>query len=127
MALPHHMIVCYKFTIANKMIILKNDKYRKARGGEAHLLNIYCVPCNTLLIKYQKDGKGNLLRCYLNRIMHPPHLEKLQRQFTVTNLRDLPNLTCQSCNVVIGTPIVYMDGRIAYKLRKGYYHKKRIF
>lgn len=111
----------------NKTIILKNDKYRKRRGGQAHLLELYCVSCEDSLLKYQKDGKGNLLRCYLNRIMHPSKLEELQYKFTSNNFRDLPNLACQSCNKVIGTPMIHMDGRIAYRLRKGLYAKKRIF
>ena len=102
---------------------LKNDKYRKARGGEAHLLDIYCVQCNRHLMKYQKDGKGQLMRCYLNRIFHPPALERLQ--YTVAYLKQMSNLVCHSCFTVIGTPMVYDDGRLAFRLRKGFYSKKR--
>ena len=41
---------------------LKSDKYRKARGGTAHFLNIYCVRCNAFVLLYQKDGPGQVLR-----------------------------------------------------------------
>lgn len=112
--------------ISNR-IKLKKDRYRSARGGEAHLLDIFCSNCNSLIIKYQKDGRGGLLRCYLNRILFPPDLEALQYHYNHSNLKNLPNLTCQSCKSVIGTPMVYTDGRIAYRLQIGNFQKKLVF
>jgi len=106
---------------------LKKDRYRNVRGGEAHLLDIRCVKCNSLIITYQKDGIGGLLRCYLNRIMYPPELERLQYHFNRNNLKSLPNLTCKSCGLLIGTPMLYMDGRVAYRLQRGNFLKRRIF
>jgi hypothetical protein len=103
---------------------LKNDKYRKARGGSTRLLDIFCVSCNGLLMKYQKDGKGNLLRCYLNRIFYPPNLEQLQHDPKIQSPRDMLNLACSQCKSVIGTPMFYEDGRLAFRLRKGLYYKK---
>ncbi|MBI4155367.1 hypothetical protein HY498_04770 [Candidatus Woesearchaeota archaeon] len=106
---------------------LKNDKYRRKRGGEAHFIDIYCINCNNFLLKYQKDGKGTLQRCYLNRIFYPQYLERLQYNPKIKGYKDLPNLICQSCNTVIGTPMLHHDGRLAFKLRKGLYFKKRVF
>jgi len=48
--------------------ILKNDKYRKSRGGYSRLLNISCQECGSQICSYQKDGPGNLRRMYLDRI-----------------------------------------------------------
>lgn len=110
-----------------KSIQLKNDKYRSARGGEAHLLEIYCAKCNNPIIKYQKDGKGGLLRCYLNRIMNPIEMEKLQYYFSPANIKNLPNFTCKNCNNIVGTPMIHLDGRVAFRLRRGAYCKRRIF
>ena len=112
---------------AEKKIRLKNDKYRAARGGEAHLLEISCARCNKQIILYQKDGKGGLLRCYLNRIMYPFLLENLQYNFNSKNIKSLPNLKCYVCSNIIGIPMIYEDGRVAYRLRKGFYSKRRLF
>ena len=62
---------------------LKNDIYRKARGGYARLLNISCRKCKQLLFVYQKDGPGNLRRLYLDRILPSLSLSlKNQKCFT---------------------------------------------
>lgn len=106
---------------------LKNDRYRSARGGEAHLLDISCTRCTNQVLKYQKDGKGDLLRLYLNRIFHPPDFERLQYFFTRANYRQMPALKCPSCSGLIGTPTLYSDGRPAFKLIRGTYHKRKVF
>lgn len=48
--------------------ILKNDRFRKNRGGHSRLLEIACEKCDALACRYQKDGPGNLRRMYLDRI-----------------------------------------------------------
>jgi hypothetical protein len=50
---------------------LKNDKYKKARGGYSRLLSISCRKCNSVICSYQKDGAGNLRRMYIDRINEP--------------------------------------------------------
>lgn len=50
---------------------LKNDKYKKARGGYSRLLNIACQKCGGFICQYQKDGAGNLRRMYIDRILSP--------------------------------------------------------
>lgn len=50
---------------------LKNDKYKKARGGYSRLLNIACQKCGSSICQYQKDGAGNLRRMYIDRILSP--------------------------------------------------------
>lgn len=104
---------------------LKNDKYRRARGGKACQMDLCCVKCSYIILKYQKDGDGTLMRCYLNRILYPPELERLQYNLNIRSPKDMPNLTCKSCNTVIGTPMLHHGGRLAFKLRKGFYFKRR--
>lgn len=102
---------------------LKNDKYRKARGGTARFLTIRCAQCSELLMIYQKDGLGSLLRCYLNRIFYPDNLEELQYQRNLT-VRTMPPLACRFCGQVAGRGMHYEDGRLAYRLVPGTFSKK---
>ncbi len=48
-------------------MIYKNPNYRKARGS--HILLVSCGYCKTDIAKYQKVGRGNLLRMYTDRII----------------------------------------------------------
>lgn len=92
---------------------LKNDKYRKRRGGNTVIYNIYCSQCNQKLFKYQKDGIGSLKRLYLDRIKTLSDDSKL--------------LTCPNCNQQIAKLAVYKsEGRPAYFLIMGSIKKTRI-
>ncbi len=106
------------------MVKMKNDKYRKARGGKAFMVKIFCV-CGNELLYYQKDGDGKLKRCYINRIFAPAHLEKLQHDSRYLNPENVPSLMCDRCKTVVGVAIKHHDGRIAFRLRQGYFTKKR--
>lgn len=88
------------------------------------MLDIHCANCGAWILRYQKDGPGNLLRCYLNRIFTPPDLEKLQRDSRIQEPKDMPNLECGSCLALIGTPMRHEDGRLAFRLIKGKYMRK---
>lgn len=50
---------------------LKNDRYKKARGGRSRLLKIACRICGSPICLYQKDGSGALRRMYLDRMNAP--------------------------------------------------------
>lgn len=50
---------------------LKNDRFRKRRGGYSRLLVITCAKCGAHICRYQKDGPGHLRRMYLDRIIEP--------------------------------------------------------
>jgi hypothetical protein len=104
---------------------MKNDKYRKARGGKAFMIKLYCL-CGNELLHYQKDGDGKLKRCYLNRIFGPENLEKLQYDPKFLISQNVPDLVCTSCNTVIASAIRHFDGRIAFRLRQGLFTKKRV-
>ncbi len=88
------------------------------------MLDIHCAACEAFVLKYQKDGRGQLLRCYLNRIIAPPKLERLQHDQAIKEPGDLDNLECPNCKAVIGTPFRYIDDRLAFRLRKGAYTKR---
>ncbi|MEO8886659.1 MAG: hypothetical protein ABI367_11390 [Mucilaginibacter sp.] len=107
------------------MLETKKDKYRKARGGKARFLDVICVNCRQVLLLYQKDGDGNLLRCYLNRIFAPSNYEMLQNDAAIREPKDMPNLICSNCNEVIGVPMRHVDGRLAFRLRQGHFSKRK--
>lgn len=102
---------------------LKQDRYRKTRGGYARFIRLYCAKCSTFLATYQKDGPGVLKRMYLDRIFEPKHLSNLQDD----SLKKIPNLICSKCKEIIGTPIIYKkEKRLAVRLFEGSVVKKII-
>lgn len=96
---------------------VKRDKYRQKRGGKSKFFKLTCSACMTYLLTYQKDGDGGLLRCYLNRIIDPSELEELQRLHTQKST--LPALRCSKCENLIGVPMEYTDGRLAFRIVPG--------
>lgn len=92
---------------------LKNDKYRKARGGHSRFLEVSCESCGTFLFLYQKDGPGPLKRAYIDRIIKPEGMGKVKQ------------LTCKSCKKMIGTYYIYeKEKRPAYRLYQDAVTKK---
>lgn len=67
------------------------------------------------VMTYQKDGPGELLRCYLDRIHLPIILQK--RQFEYQKGSKNASLECHNCKTVVGTPIIYKpENRPAYHM-----------
>lgn len=87
------------------------------------MIDISCAKCGSLIINYQKDGIGYLHRCYINRIAAPEKYAKLQDSDLV-DTKALPNLEC-NCGEVIGYPMKYSDGRLAYRLERGKFKRRR--
>ncbi|MHB8362494.1 MAG: hypothetical protein ACYDBX_02640 [Patescibacteria group bacterium] len=99
---------------------LKKDKYFRNRGGTSRLLDIACSLCNEKILLYQKDGKGNLHRCYIDRIYDPYLFSELQDDSNIMSKKDMPVLKCPSCSEVVGYPMVYeREHRLAYSLIYG--------
>ncbi len=96
-----------------KKTLLKSDKYKKARGGYSRLLELQCNKCKARLCYYQKDGKGQLVRLYLDRMLQCETYSKYRE----SALKQLPNLICLKCKEVLGVPMVYeKEQRLAYRL-----------
>jgi len=102
------------------MRAIKKDKFFRSRGGVHKVLSIICATCGQEVLTYQKDGFGYLHRAYLNRIMAPESLVKLQD--TAKSTKDLPNLICR-CGKMIGVPMLHSEGRLAFRLTLGAYKK----
>ena len=90
---------------------VKNDKYKKSRGGYSRILEIKCAKCGTHICFYQKDGSGIIKRLYLDRIFDKETKEK--------------ELKCPNCNRLLGTKYVWeKENRLAYKMFVGSISKK---
>lgn len=92
------------------MIKLKNDRFRKTRGGASKLLTLVCGNCRTKLFDYQKDGKGTIIRLYLDRI--------------VLNHQNIAmeggNIACPDCQKILGNVSIYKkESREALFLERG--------
>lgn len=93
------------------MIKIINDKYRKARGNSSVMYEIRCAECRRLICLYQKDGRGVLMRMYLDRM-------KLKM--------DIENGHCV-CGSWFGVPYIYQqEQRPAIKLFVGKVKKRKI-
>ncbi len=97
-----------------KLFEFKTDCYQEKRGGYSSLLEIYCKVCSSFLFFYQKDGEGDLFRCYLNRILSPEIYASLQDSENIKNIDDMTQLICQNCKEVIGEPMRHGDNRLAF-------------
>lgn len=103
--------------IKDNTIKIIYNRYTKCRGTP-QLLQIFCSKCNNYIMTYQKDGPGELLRCYLDRIHLPKELNS--RQFEHFRKAKAPKLECNTCDSVIGVPMIYeKENRPAYRMNKG--------
>jgi hypothetical protein len=101
-----------KFASGVHQFKLKNDKYRKVRGGYSRLLQLSCLSCDNFLCFYQKDGLGILKRLYIDRVFSPVK--------TKNN-----NLICGKCKRIIGYLGIYeKENRSAYNLIPALLSKK---
>ncbi len=102
-------------------IKFKNDNYKRTRGGYSRLLDISCAHCGSHLFYYQKDGQGLLKRMYLDRI----YKSGKYIDFTKSQLANVPQLRCDECKKLLGTPYIYKkENRLAFRLFVGSVSKK---
>lgn len=101
---------------------IKKDKFFRDRGKVAEIWDIKCVKCDEKILLYQKDGRGKLHRCYINRIFEPYFYAKLQEQNGLTK-KNMPALKCPNCDTLIGTPMLHWEGRLAFFLIQGKWYK----
>lgn len=101
-----------------KTYAIKKDKYLNARGGSAQHLIIECADCKSEVLLYQKDGRGGLLRMYIDRIVAPP--ERVKEQEGLKCKADMKPLVCPCCNKLLAVPMVYeKENRLAYRIIHG--------
>lgn len=109
---------------------IKSDRYQKERlklGGETKMLDISCAHCQTKLMVYQKDGQGDLKRCYLDRIgwLQDGIGMGEDTQSQITSLQK-SMLCCPGCNDNIGSPMVYeKEHRLSIRMFHGQFSKSK--
>lgn len=90
----------------------KNPNYKKIKGS--HLLIISCGYCKTDIVKYQKLGKGNLLRMYIERVV----------ESSVDFSKDL---ICPNCGKKLGTKInLKKKNKEAYKMIRSTFNTRKL-
>lgn len=87
----------------DKLPKFDRDSSYKHRGGSAKWLLLKCGVCKEELSLYQKDGPGNLLRLYLDRLTSTDG----ERPFKQVEIDRMQPLSCLACESVIGVPMVY--------------------
>jgi phage FluMu protein Com len=112
------------FIFSPEKVIFKKDIYQEVRGGTSTLLEISCSNCKHILFYYQKDGGGELKRCYLNRIIFPASFANLQHDQTIKECEDMPNLDCPQCKTCIGIPMRHSDERLAFSMHPGLFKEE---
>ena len=85
-------------------------------------IDILCSQCGAFIVQYQKKGSGQLIRLYLDMIKEPDSLYRLK---SVCSKSDLPVLACINCGNRIGLPTTQEGGRLAYRMIKGSFRRKR--
>ncbi|MGO1468635.1 MAG: hypothetical protein ACTHW2_01300 [Tissierella sp.] len=89
-----------------------NPYYKKIKGS--YILLISCGYCKTDIAKYQKVGKGNVLRLSIDRIIELS--TKLSKK-----------LTCPSCGKILGTRVfLKKENRKFYKMFRSTFNTKNI-
>lgn len=86
------------------------------------LFDLLCGQCGGHVVLYRKEGSGNLLRLYLDRILAPEEISGLIQPLAKSKL---PSLTCSECGQLIGVPMAHgKKNRPAFRLIKGAFRKK---
>lgn len=101
-------------------------KIKHKKGKNAKVLKLSCAQCEQHILTYLKNGKGGLLRCFLEGILAPEELVLSKEAIKALSKSELQNLRCQQCDILIGLSMTYKDGRLAYRLINGTYKKKQI-
>jgi len=100
---------------------LRRDKFKHARVGNSRLYDIICSNCSHKVLVYQKDGPGNLLRLYFDRIIAPVELIDLHKK----NIKEIDYLKCLKCQNLLASPYIYLkENRPAFRLFKDKFIKR---
>lgn len=90
----------------------ENPNYRKVKGS--YILLISCGVCKTEIVKYQKLGKGNLLRMHIDRIIE-----------SYVNFSQ--ELICPNCGNKLGSKITLKkENKEVYKMIRSSFNTKKV-
>ncbi len=85
-------------------------------------LDILCGQCGKFIVRYRKEGSGQLIRLYLDKILEPKILSVLK---TRGRKSSLPVLVCPECNHPVGHPMEHCGNRLAYRMIRGSFKKSK--
>lgn len=90
----------------------KNPNSRKIKGS--YVLIISCGYCKTDIVRYQKKGKGSVLRMYIDRI----------EEASIDYSKDL---TCPNCGEILGSKVnLKRSNSEFYKIIRGTINTRKI-
>ena len=96
-------------------MIYKNPYYRKVKGS--YILLVSCGYCKTDIAKYQKVGKGNLLRMHINRII----------KSSIDLSKDQGTLHCPNCGELLATRMTLKrENEDVYKMIRSAFNTRKI-
>jgi hypothetical protein len=85
-------------------------------------IDILCSQCGTFIVRYKKKGSGQLIRLYLDMIKEPDFISRLK---SFSSKSDLQVLACINCGNRVGLPSIHGGDRLAYRMIKGSFRRKR--
>jgi len=104
--------------LSKSQLVAKNTK-KMSQKYKAY--NIHCGKCDKYILTYHKYGSGKgILRLYFKNIIAPTEWSNLQ----ATSIKEAKPLQCTSCLEVLGSPIISKGKKGAYRMRRGYFHRK---
>lgn len=93
-------------------MLYSNPKYRKIKGS--CILLVSCGNCKKEIVKYQKLGKGNILRMYMDRIIEG-------------NIKLSGEFICPDCDKLMGRRVILKkEGREFFKMVRSSFNTKKI-
>ncbi len=89
-----------------------NKYYKKIK--KAYILTISCAHCKEYVITYQKVGRSNLVKMYLDRIVD-----------SAVDLDNIPGaISCPICQRQLATKyVIKRENKIAYRLVPSMFNK----
>lgn len=89
-----------------------NPNFKKVKGS--YILIVSCGSCKTDLVKYQKLGKGGLLRMHIDRIIE-------------SSIDFSQDLICPNCGSRLGSKIILKkENKEVYKMIRSSFNTKRL-
>jgi hypothetical protein len=104
---------------------LYSSQLGKLRMGQKYkVFDIHCGKCSAFVLTYHKYGAGKgILRLYFHRIESPSALAAL-KQTNFNKVKDVPHLRCPNCEELLGSAVEHKGGKWAFRMRRGYFHRK---